>query len=108
MKHLILSLCLSLLPSISYAQPHEHGVGGLPDWYDPACCSQQDCRPLAEDELPAFFRSPDGEVWAEWKGMKFTQKQFKPSQDERYHVCFIPDDGEGYANPLCLYIPSGV
>lgn len=81
-------------------QEHVHGVN-VPDWYDPSCCNQRDCRPLdSPDEIepmrlgaePAFKHLPSGLV--------FTRERFKPSQDERFHVCIY--NGQ----PLCIYIPA--
>lgn len=86
-------------------QTHEHGVEGLPDWYDPSCCNQQDCRPepnenfdyvLALDEAdglvkPGVLYKPDNHVFFATMvnnlGQTVSTNKVKASQDERYHVC---------------------
>lgn len=89
-------------------QEHKHGVGGLPDWYDPACCSQRDCRPVENDEDIEFGADERGNTFARYKptGHIFWKPSFKLSQDERYHVCINPN-AEGQNGALCFYDRAG-
>ena len=113
MKYSIV-IVFALLSSVCYAQPpHVHG-GTIPDWYDPSCCSQRDCKPV-EDKDIEFTTDALGGAVARYKptGHRFYQRQFKTSQDERYHVCIDPNntddgmDGDGSTGSLCFYDRSG-
>lgn len=83
------------------AQEHQHGVDGIPDWYDVSCCNQRDCRPVPDSEIE--FSQMNGQIVARHKptGSVFTRDRFKTSQDERYHVCIY--NGQ----PLCFYDRTG-
>ena len=72
-------------------------------WYDPACCSDTDCRPVPSTDVSET--GPN-----EWTylptGNKFTKDQIKPSRDGRFHVCIgnkVHDIGRSY----CIYILQG-
>lgn len=100
LKTFIIALALAWATPI-YAQEHEHGKDGLPDWYDPACCNQRDCRPVKDEDVE--FANIDGPI-ARYKptGNVFYQSQFRRSQDERYHVCI--NSGMSY----CFYDRAGI
>ena len=86
-----LALIIACYPSHVLAEePHIHGQN-VPDWYDPACCSQRDCQPV-EDSTIEFGMDTQGNAYARYKptGNIFYRYQFKLSQDERYHVCINP------------------
>lgn len=83
-----------LLPRPAY--PHS--------WYDPDCCHDKDCAPVADNVVevtPGGFYIKDGwNVFIERGSPKIRQ-----SQDAHYHVC-------GYKASMmtvvyCLYVPSG-
>jgi len=69
------------------------------DWYSPYCCSGKDCAPAK------VHINRDGSVTArnQYGIGRFFPKDFKPSQDGRYHACIHPTLG-----PRCLYVPGGV
>lgn len=98
---MILTTAMLCLPAS--AQEHDHGVDGLPDWYDPSCCNQRDCKPVPDDEIE-FSTLPGGGLVARHKptGNIFLHYQFKPSQDERYHICIWN------GTSLCFYDRTGV
>lgn len=93
-------------------EPHVHG-GEIPDWYDPACCSKRDCKPVDDTDIE-FGSDQLGNTYARYKptGHIFHKNQFRLSQDERYHVCINPnatyDDDSGTTGALCFYDRSGV
>lgn len=73
-------------------------------WYEGACCSNNDCWPVHDDEvvemrgggwkhLPtgAEFRDRPGDV------------RVRPSRDRHFHVCVRPNSYEG----LCIYVRQG-
>lgn len=98
--------------STAAAQEHEHGVGDIPDWYDPACCNKQDCRPVPDEEVE-FFSGDDGKGALRHlpSGLVFPAAKWRPSQDERYHVCFRNVNGDQfdpYWIVYCAYIRAGV
>lgn len=67
-------------------------------WYDPSCCSDQDCHPIAScSELTEL---PDGKV--QWEDKIFDKANVKPSQDGKCHVCI---GATGF--PYCVYIQLG-
>ena len=106
---LIASLALIIAACVSPAlaeEPHIHGQT-VPDWYDPACCSQRDCQPV-EDSTIEFGMDTQGNAYARYKptGNIFYRYQFKLSQDERYHVCINPAAADN-AGALCFYDRSG-
>lgn len=104
----VLGLGLGILIRAAHGQEHQHGVDGLPDWYDPGCCNQQDCRPVPDDEL-GFGLNASGEpiVWHRPTGLEFTKNKWRNSQDERYHVCFRPwESGDGFTG-YCVYLRAG-
>lgn len=96
-------LCLAQSAS---AQEHDHGQGSLPDWYDPGCCNRRDCKPVADEDVE--FGVNEHGNFARYKpnGHVFYRDQFKPSQDERYHVC-INRNAAGNNGALCFYDRPG-
>lgn len=104
MTRILVAASLLVLSSITYAQePHIHGQN-VPDWYDPSCCNQRDCKPVLDRDVEitvdgagtAIIRyTPTGNV--------FYQSQWRRSQDERYHACISRSLGS-----LCFYIRTGV
>ena len=98
----IWTLALFLLFSgPAFAQEHNHGQDGLPDWYDPACCDQRDCKPVKDEDVE-FGVLPGGGRFARYKPTGHIFLQFKISQDERYHVCIWNETA------LCFYDRAGV
>lgn len=68
------------------------------DWYDPQCCSGEDCRPVPAEEVI--------ETETGWKhlpsGIEFRKDQVKPSKDRHFHICVSK-----YGTPYCIYILQG-
>lgn len=69
-------------------------------WYDAACCSDKDCRPVPCKELIA---QPDGTI--KWKDVIFSRDKFKASLDGMCHTCISDADGADYG--YCVYLPAG-
>lgn len=71
-------------------------------WYDPECCSDTDCRPVAVEDVI--------ETETGWRhlptGTEFTKKMVKPSRDGRFHVC-IGNHSWDLGKPYCIYILQG-
>lgn len=100
----LVMIIISLYSSPVLAQePHVHG-GEIPDWYDPFCCNQRDCRPVADDDIE-FRTDALGNPIAIYKPTQnvFEQRQWLKSQDERYHVCINRGNGAS----LCFYVRAG-
>ena len=76
-----------------------NNVTNAHEFYSPYCCSGKDCAPAKVSV------NPDGSVTAtnQFGTARFSPKQFKPSQDGRYHACIHPALG-----PRCLYVPAGI
>lgn len=125
----------AVLAARAAAQEHEHGVDGLPDWYDKKfCCNYKDCAPIEdpdkdlqfvwfdpvtntiEHDLTAGLDLEPAFLYKAWPGgLLFRATSFRQSLDERFHRCiFIPsyDEQEGdpvpEPQPRCLYIPGSV
>ena len=88
---------------IAYGQEHNHGLKGLPGWYDRSCCNEIDCRPV-ENDNDIVFEQLEGRPVARHvpTGSIFERRQFRQSQDERYHVCI-----NGNLLPVCFYDRPG-
>lgn len=71
-------------------------------WYDPECCSNQDCFPVAIDDVI--------ETETGWKhlptGTEFTREMVKPSKDHRFHVC-IGNSNWNRGKAYCIYVLQG-
>lgn len=89
--------------TVSIADGHEHGKDDILDWYDPACCSINDCKPVPDDTIE-FFSDALGNPIVRYKptGNIFERGLWKTSQDERFHVC-IANSGRS----LCVYVRTG-
>lgn len=96
----IIFLCLA---QSAFAQEHDHGKGGLPDWYDPGCCNRRDCKPVKDEDV--VFEMFEGQWVARYvpTGNRFARNQFRLSQDERYHVCI----NTGNDASMCFYDRPG-
>ena len=92
--------------------PHIHGNDDVPDWYDPSCCNNRDCKRvpfntiefvpeasiyLEHDDVmasgPAIKYLPTGNI--------FPKVQWRNSRDGFFHVCINTHSGSS----LCLYRP---
>jgi hypothetical protein len=71
-------------------------------WYDPECCSDQDCFPVEVDDV---IETAEG-----WKhlptGTVFSKEQVKPSKDNRFHVC-IGNKPHDMGRAYCIYVLQG-
>jgi hypothetical protein len=71
-------------------------------WYDPQCCSDQDCSPVAIDDVVETEKG--------WKhlptGTEFTRDMVLPSKDNRFHVC-IGNREWDKGKPYCIYVLQG-
>lgn len=86
------------------------------EWYDPACCSGQDCRPLAPTEYRFdggrwYLRNADGNEPCGWQALSDTtlwdsRARVRISSDFDMHGCFNMS-GKG-CTPLCIYVGGGV
>lgn len=96
MPRLFLSLAL-LFATVTVAYSHS--------WYDPSCCSNRDCEPIAFD---AVVETEAGYEVNYFSKQGFQVHGFVPrdkarhSQDGRFHGCAMP------SRFLCLYVPSNV
>lgn len=68
-------------------------IASAHSWYPMQCCHDQDCHPVACDEIS---ETKDG---AEWNRFKFRKDQIHPSQDSKCHVCI----GHG-EYPYCIFM----
>lgn len=69
--------------------------------YPPACCSGQDCHPVAETDV--IEQVPGG--WT-FNGLAVPQAIVKPSFDGQFHVC---QAGGVRSNPvICFFVPTNV
>lgn len=92
--------------------PHTHGVT-VPNWYDPACCSNNDCKPVEDKDidfsldhlgLPIAIYKPTGNAFSLKNADGTRSYQHRDSQDERYHVCINPRTEAS----LCFYNRTGL
>lgn len=67
------------------------------DWYDPACCSQHDCKPVPCESIKATI---GGFTHRE---LFFPLSSVKASQDQQCHACV--SEGVNLV-PHCLYLPG--
>lgn len=103
---IILSMILAAFTSVALAVgDHYHG-GNVPDWYDPACCNLQDCRPVADTDIDFGLENGKPVVIYKPLGITFDRARWRISKDERFHVCFRPH-GNTYTR-YCVYLPQGV
>jgi hypothetical protein len=66
-------------------------------WYDPACCSDNDCAPDDRvKEVPGGFQVPTGEI------VPYGDKRIRQSLDKQFHWCHFQNF------TYCVYVPGGV
>ena len=66
------------------------------DWYDPACCSGEDCAPSdGVKEVTGGFSVPTGET------IPYGDKRIRQSLDKQFHWCHVG------SNTYCVYVPGG-
>jgi len=70
------------------------------DWYPIACCSEKDCRPLAEAKGESVLESTKG--WELWDGRTIPRSNAKLSPDGKFHLCEDPAK-----HILCFFAPPG-
>jgi len=82
------------------------GTAASHSWYPANCCSDKDCRQLADAENPVEiaggFQFPNGR--------KITYRQVQPSPDEHWHICESPTATEvpsGLPVLICVFGPIG-
>lgn len=110
-KSILIALALMIIPAKA-DDPHSHGVN-VPDWYDSTCCSNNDCKPVKDEDID-FGVNAEGRPVAIYKptGNEFLLKDLngnryeghKDSKDERYHICINPISKVS----LCFYNRGGV
>lgn len=102
--------CLFVMIGAFPARSHEAPAGWA---YDAACCSDKDCRQLADGDVSALA---DGyHIASKGWTIGYGSDLIKPSLDEHYHLC----EGTMYTTspmttgaaksepfPRCLYAPS--
>lgn len=70
-------------------------------WYEYECCSEQDCRKAAIDEVTVtpdgYFVSTTGETIARNDG------RLRFGEDWDWHICLVPSE----TKVRCLYRPGG-
>lgn len=73
------------------------------DWYSAACCSGQDCHPIACEAITEKGQS------LMYKGYEFMNSMIKPSQDGQCHVCISNEFKQLDYSPVphCIYIQQG-
>lgn len=72
------------------------------DWYPFACCSNQDCRPVAQSSIS---ERPDGyHVAQNGDVLGYTDQRIRQSQDNEYHLCTVA--GDDNARTICLFVPD--
>lgn len=93
---LIVSALLTLLMSVVASPVFAHS------WYDPACCSDRDCRPVASGEVllqaNGWHVIPTGEL------ILFDDPRIRQSRDPLMHICTTV---AGTIVTRCLYVPLG-
>ncbi len=81
--------------AVAKSPAHEAPMG----WeYDAACCHNQDCKPLPEDQTP---KPLDGGDWRLSTGEIVPKSKVKFSPDGLFHLCRFHATGA----VLCLYTP---
>ena len=90
----VLAVTLGLLTAAGRAGAHE--------WYDPYCCSDQDCAPLDDG---AVIEGPAGyEIPSTGETIPYRDDRVRPSADGRFHRCALPGTP---GHTRCLYVPPG-
>ena len=83
------------------------GMLALPvhSWYDPNCCSDRDCKPVADEDV---LEGDKDYVYLPL-GIHFPKSMEKPSHDSKYHVCYGKGtlNGKPEYSPYCIYTRQG-
>ena len=85
----ILGVTAILLSSLAFAH-----MG-----YDPKCCSDQHCHPVACEELIEQGKN------VIYHGLTFSGDMIKSAKDNLCHVCIA--NNPGFQVPLCVYVQQG-
>jgi hypothetical protein len=90
-----MALCIYVLATAK-ALPHQAPSG----WqYPPECCSNQDCKPMADRDIPKPL--PGGD-WLLTTGEVVPRSKVKWSPDGHYHLCKL--EWEPFTT-YCLFVP---
>jgi hypothetical protein len=91
-------LALAALVIAAHAVRTAHGHS----WYDAACCAEDDCWPVDDDNL--------AEIDGGWRyvptGNEFRGTMVRPTRDRRQHVC-IGSKGWNWGRSYCVYVRMG-
>lgn len=82
------------------------GVAWAHSWYPYDCCSEQDCFPVAVEQVRSI---PGG--WTLEDGTFIGFREARPSPDGQFHVCRY-EEGKGKlialpGKPKCFWAPIG-
>lgn len=69
-------------------------------WYPFECCSDRDCRELAEEKGETVSETPDG--WQLWDGRIIARGIARPSPDKKFHLCETESK-----TIICFFAPPG-
>ena len=78
------------------ASAHAHS------WYDYACCSNNDCKPIAAEDVKTLPNGYEVTFAGDVFSVPYDDPRIKQSQDMDYHACEYPK-----GQLRCLYIPAG-
>jgi hypothetical protein len=70
--------------------------------YDAQCCAEQDCRPVACEQITAVPNGFNYQDPYDRSIFFFTRDKMRLSQDDQCHVCL---HGSIIHAPMCLYLP---
>lgn len=97
---LITTLLFAAIPAFAHDAPPSKSQP-LGWTYDQACCSINDCHPLASDSV---FETPKGYVIkATQELIPYNDRRIHRSKDELYHQC---ENKYVSGESLCLYVPD--
>ena len=89
-------LICALAAILSTNKAHGHS------FFSPLCCSDRDCKPLADD---AIIATTDGwQLRQTGQVIPYDDARIKHSPDGKFHGCFPA--GEIHNGVLCLYVPD--
>lgn len=88
-------LFLLSLSTCAHRPAHAHS------WYDPSCCGDGDCNPVADTDV---LELDDGSWEYLPEHIVFVKSRVKPSRDQQFHVCI---GHSPYRTPYCIYVPRG-
>jgi hypothetical protein len=76
------------------------------DWYEPACCSGSDCKPVSEDDV---VERSDGVHVRGWGVLSRSDPRIRTSRDDASHICETQGGVLPYSRKLyCVYMrPNG-